>query len=63
MANPWTKKNPFMSLWLSGANRIGSRARGQAKAAATKQQSALAKQTVQFWTSAWLAPIKPKRRR
>jgi hypothetical protein len=20
MANPWTKKNPFMSMWLSAAN-------------------------------------------
>jgi hypothetical protein len=26
MANPWTKKNPFRSLWLSGAHRVASRA-------------------------------------
>jgi hypothetical protein len=26
----WTKKNPFMSMWLSGANAVGSRARGHA---------------------------------
>jgi hypothetical protein len=63
MANPWTKKNPFMSLWLSGANRVASQARGQVKASATKQQSALATQTARFWASAWLVPIKPKRRR
>jgi hypothetical protein len=58
-----TKKNPFMSLWLSGANRVASQARGQAKAAATKQQSALAGHTARFWTGTWLTPIKSKRRR
>jgi hypothetical protein len=63
MANPWTKKNPFMSLWLSGANRVASQVRGQAKAEATRQQSALTRQAARFWTSTWLAPIKPKRRR
>jgi hypothetical protein len=30
VANPWMKKNPFMSMWLSGANAVGSRARGHA---------------------------------
>jgi len=23
MSNPWLKKNPFMSMWLSAANRKG----------------------------------------
>ena len=27
MANPWLKKNPFMSMWLSGANAAVGRAR------------------------------------
>ncbi len=62
MTNPWTKKNPFMSLWLSGANRLAGRARGQAKAATIKQQSAWTRQAVSFGTNTWLA-TKPKRRR
>lgn len=63
MANPWTKKNPFLSLWLSGANRVAGQARSQAKAEATKQRSALTRQAARFWTSPWLAPVKPKRHR
>ena len=62
MANPWTKKNPFMSLWLSGAHRVANRARGQAKAKATKQQAALTGQAARFWTRTWLAPFQSKRR-
>jgi hypothetical protein len=34
MANPWLKKNPFMSMWLSGANAAAGRASGQATAQA-----------------------------
>lgn len=32
MSNPWLKKNPFMSMWLSGANRIAGTFRGRASA-------------------------------
>ena len=37
MSNPWLKKNPFMSMWLSQANRIASVMRGQAAAQAKRQ--------------------------
>jgi hypothetical protein len=36
MANPWTKKIPLMSIWLSGANAVAGRVRGHAKAEAAK---------------------------
>ena len=62
MSNPWTKKNPFMSLWLSGANSVASRARGQATAAVKKEQAKLSRQATGFWTSAWLAAVQRKRR-
>jgi hypothetical protein len=29
MTNPWIKKNPFLSMWLSGVNAVGSAARSQ----------------------------------
>ena len=32
MSNPWLKKNPFMSMWLSAANRVAGSLRGQATA-------------------------------
>jgi hypothetical protein len=34
VANPWIKKNPFMSMWLRGANSVIGRARVQATAQA-----------------------------
>ena len=40
MANPWLKKNPFMSLWLSAANRVAATVRGQATAQARRQVKA-----------------------
>ena len=37
MKNPWTKKNPFMSMWLSAANKAAGSARGQATAAVKRE--------------------------
>jgi hypothetical protein len=63
MANPWTKKNPFMSLWLSGANAVAGKARVRTTAAAKRTQTALTKKAVGMWTDAWFAPLKPRRRK
>lgn len=54
MWNLWTKKNPFMSMWLSGANSVMGSARGQMINQA-KRQSALAaavgtRQMIKFWS-------------
>jgi len=67
MANPWTKKNPFMSMWLSSANSIMGSARAQATAA-TKRQAAAAqaeatKQVLDFWSGKPAAPAAKKKRR
>lgn len=40
MTNPWLKKNPFMSMWLSAANRVAGSVRGQAMAEGKKQVKA-----------------------
>jgi hypothetical protein len=37
MSNPWSKKNPFMSMWLSGANKIAGSVRSQVSAEAKRQ--------------------------
>jgi hypothetical protein len=55
MKNPWMKKNPFLSMWLSGANAVAGSARGHVTAAAKRGTTA-------FWTAA-LAPPKPKKKR
>jgi hypothetical protein len=55
MRNPWIKKNPFLSIWLSGANSVAGSVRGQATAAARRA-------TADFWTEA-LKPPKAKKRK
>jgi len=73
MANPWLKKNPLMSMWLSSANRVAGSMRGQV-AAEVKRQAALANQkkttvdAVKFWsggmhTEVPSAPVKRRKRR
>jgi hypothetical protein len=37
VANPWTKKNPLLSMWLSGANAGAGRARSVGAAEAKRQ--------------------------
>jgi len=63
LANPWSKKNPFMSMWLSSANAVAARSRSAAKAAVARQQSLAIKQTARAWADVWLPTTKPKKRR
>jgi hypothetical protein len=67
MWNPWTKKNPFMSMWLSGANALVGSARGRTIAEAKRQTSLLAaegtRQMIKFWTDVPIATPKRKRRK
>jgi hypothetical protein len=63
MKNPWTKRNPFMSMWLSAANSVLGRARGPVEAQAAQQRAVMTKQATRFWTGAWLVDVKPRRRR
>jgi len=59
-------KNPWMSLWLSGANTMLGHARGRA-AAETKRQTThmmneTTRQVMQFWTGGWAVPPAAKKR-
>ena len=68
-SNPWTKKNPWMSLWLSGANAVMGAASGRA-GAEMRRQAALAMtqgttQMTRLWIdsmTAWTAGSGKKRR-
>jgi len=67
MSNPWTKKNPLMSMWLSAANRAAGTARGHATAMARRQvtatQSEAARQIVEFWSGKAIQPTPRKKTR
>ena len=53
MSNPWLKKNPFMSMWLSGANSVANTARGRIAAEAKRQSTAaISRATGEIW-GAW----------
>ena len=67
MSNPWLKKNPFMSMWLSGANSVASSARGRIAAEAKRQSTTAvnkaASDMVGLWTDAMTKPTPPAKRR
>lgn len=65
ISNPFTKKNPWMSLWLSGANRVAGKSRSVAQAAARRQQAAVATEATKAVTAFWsgfFSPSSPKKR-
>ena len=39
MKNPWTRKNPIMSMWLSGANAIAGSVRSRPLAASASRSA------------------------
>lgn len=68
MSNPWLKKNPFMSMWLSTANRVAGTLRGQAAAQVKRQATAAATEATRESLKLWTDAVKPaaaraKRRR
>jgi hypothetical protein len=69
MRNPWIKKNPFLSMWLSAANSVAGSARGRAAAEAKRQAATMmsegTKQVANFWGNALMPrpPAKKKKRR
>ena len=69
MSNPWLKKNPFMSIWLSGANSVANSARGRIAAEVKRQSTAAVKKSANDMFTIWASVItgspasKRKRRR
>ena len=51
--NPWMKKNPFMSMWMSAANAAIAPARAQAATHVRSQAEAMTREGVkhigEFW--------------
>jgi hypothetical protein len=67
MKNPWLKKNPWLSMWLSGANAVGGSVRSQAGAQAKRQSTAMMKQAnkqiVDFWSGTLISPPRTKKKK
>lgn len=56
-------KNPFMSMFLSGANKIAGAARAQATAAVKREAAKNTRQATKAWTDALTPKAAPKRKK
>jgi hypothetical protein len=63
MGNPWTKKNPFLSMFLSSANAAAGRTRGLWTQQAKRNQATAVKQAARSWAELWTSGTKRKRRK
>lgn len=67
MSNPWLKKNPFMSMWMSAAHRIAGTLRGQATAQVKRQVRAAVteatNENIKSWSAAVTGPAVKKTRK
>jgi len=59
MANPWLKKNPFMSMWLSGFNAAAGSMRGHAASQAKRQAASAMTTATKDILEAWMAGFAP----
>ena len=57
MNNPWLKKNPFMSMWLSAAHKVAGSARAQVGAEAKRQFSAAVKKGAAASLEPWFGAL------
>lgn len=66
MRNPWLKKNPLMSMWLSGAHTIANSVRGAVQAQTQRHVTTATKATtnevLKFWRGGFLSSGKPKKK-
>jgi hypothetical protein len=67
LKNPWTKRNPYLSMWLSAANTVAGTARSRLTAASKRQAATMmtrgAAQAADFWTKVLTSPTGVKKRR
>jgi hypothetical protein len=62
MKNPWARKNPFLSMWLSGANAVAGAARTRGSAALKRQTSTAVRRAQTDIADAWIASLAPKQK-
>jgi len=59
VTNPWLKKNPFMSMWLSAFNTVAGSVQGHAMQQAKRQAASSATRATKTVFDAWTAGVKP----
>ena len=63
MRNPWLTRNPWLSLWLSGANAMFGAARAQAQRNANQMNADGVTRAVRAWSATLPTSAKPARKR
>jgi len=63
MRNPWLARNPWLSLWLSGANVMFGAARAHAQRSASRMMANNVASAVSAWSALLPSPAKPARKR
>lgn len=67
MKSPWTRKNPLLSMYLSGANAVAGAVRSRGTAELRRQAATLmnqgARQIAGLWGDLLAGPPAKKRRR
>jgi hypothetical protein len=64
MKNPWLKKNPLLSLWMSGANAAFGAARSRAIGEAHRQAAIMTNEITKHALKWWgISPAPPARRK
>lgn len=62
MRNPWSKKNLFMSMWLSAANSAAGVARGRTSGATKRTVATARSDVLRTVFDQWTSPPKRARR-
>ncbi len=67
MSSPWLKKNPFMSMWLSGAHSVANSARvhvtAEARRQSTRAVNTAARDVFAVWADAMTGASAAKRKK
>ena len=63
MTNPWLKKNPFMSMWMSGANTVAGHVNAQAKRQVASATKTAANEMWSAWANALVSPPAARKKR
>jgi len=63
MRNPWLRRNPWMSMWMSGANVAVNALRAHAARNAAAMTAGGLEQMFRAWSPPVAKPAKPRRTR
>jgi hypothetical protein len=62
MRNPWLTRNPWLGLWLSGANTLVGAARAESRRNANRRVNDSVARALHAWSAAMVAAKRPRKR-